>query len=190
MKTNSFIICILLLLLCSCKDDKSEEYVEPLAKNEIGRIIDIFELKDGSPVKIKLNKQSYTLAIKEIKDYVTVNCMLADFPNGVPENLRTFVTLELKGQEVKLLEISSRKCSAISYLTDGNDFDDVKLRIDNISHSGESYYIQEFYSIFGEGIKITDTSYRLFIAKSHPKLYETNEKENYKFIFILTQVEE
>lgn len=190
MKTNSFIICILLLLLCSCKDDKSEEYVEPLAKNEIGRIIDIFELKDGSPVKIKLNKQSYTLAIKEIKDYVTVNCMLADIQGGKLDSIRTFVTLELKSQDIKLLEISSSQCGAMSYLKEGNDFDDVKLRMESISNLGEEYYIQAFYNIFGEGIKITDTSYRLFIAKSHPKLYETNEKENYKFIFILTQVEE
>lgn len=185
----------LLLLFSFTRCDKNEDLRLKAAAQEIGDIIDIFELKEEGSYSLNLENQTYSLTIKKIEDNATVNCTLAYFGGGVPETLRTYVSLKIEGPVSQTIKTQSIKCGALAYRKGRSNIEDVKQIIENDKLSGQAYYIQQFFNHFDKGTVFTlgESIYKLYLAKSDPLLYLVEAPDtpiSYKFIFILTKIED
>lgn len=186
----------LLLLLSFTRCDKNEDPRLVAAAQEVGDIIDIFELKEDGSYSLNLANESYRLTVESIEDNVTVSCMLAYFEGGIiPETLRTYVTLKIEGAVSKTIKVQSSKCGAFGYRKGQSNIEDVKQILENDKASGQAYYIQQFFNHFDTGTVFTlgENIYKLYLAKSDPLLYLVENPYapiSYKFIFILTKIED
>lgn len=198
MKKMPFLLSFLslLLLLSFIRCDNEDPRLEAAAQ-EVGEIIDIFELKEDGSYSLNLANESYRLTVESIEDNVTVSCMLAYFEGGIiPETFRTYVTLQLKGISSQTIKVQSTKCGTLSYRSDRSDIeiDDVKQIIEATYRPQKEDYMQAFYSYFDQGaiFKIGENIYKLYLAKGDPHLYDVKDPYppfHYKFIFILTKIE-
>lgn len=195
MKKMPFLLSFLslLLLLSFTRCDNEDPRLEAAAQ-EVGEIIDIFELKEDGSYSLNLGNQSYSLTVEEIEDNATVNCSLAYFEGGIiPETLRTYVTLKIEGAVSKTIKVQSSKCGAFGYRKGRSNIEDVKQIIESGKVSDQAYYIQQFFNHFDTGTVFTlgESIYKLYLAKSDPVLYLREVPDtpfSYKFIFILTKI--
>lgn len=183
----------LLLLVSFTRCDNEDPRLEAAAQ-EVGEIIDIFELKEDGRYSLNLENQSYSLTVEEIENNATVNCSLTYFEGGIiPETLRTYVTLKIEGSVSQTIKVQSIKCGTLGYRKDRSNIEDVKQIIESGKVSDQTYYIQQFFSHFDTGTVFTlgESIYKLYLAKSDPVLYFWEVPDipfSYKFIFILTKI--
>lgn len=176
--------------------DKGEDPRLEAASQQVGDILDIFELKEEESYSLNLENQPYQLTIEKIEDNATTNCSLAYFGgSGIPETLRTYVTLKIDGPISQTIKVQSIKCGALAYRhIPAIEIADIKDIIGNNKNPNNSYYIQEFFNHFDKGTVFTlgENIYKLYLAKAHPHLFLLTDPDapiHYKFIFILTKFE-
>ncbi|MPQ46283.1 hypothetical protein GCQ56_04615 [Marinifilum sp. N1E240] len=192
LKHLIMLTCICLLLGVGCDDNNQET---SLNENEVGSLLNVFELKYGDSKEINDNEQSIILSINDIKDNVRVDCSLMDFGDSSEGslNIRVHVYLQL-GDGDSYLEVKSKPCGALPYKNDENDVQDVLSQINELKSApanldDDSYYNDEFINLFGEGTAIEGTPFKIFIAKAIPFYYNQPDAniDDYKFIFIITR---
>lgn len=149
-------------------------------KEEEANVPYVFELKFGETKQFSINGNDFRISLTDISDNVWVNCELADFIDGIPDDLRTYVTLSVND---KSIQVASRLCGAIYYKNDGNDMQQI---IDYLSECQDD---NDYIYYFSNGTVIPNSPFCIYMAKSDPILYLSEgidiSKENYKFMFII-----
>lgn len=196
MKKNYYLLLFipLWISLCLAGCNKDEDPRLIAAAEEVGEVIDVFELKEEGSYSLTLANESYRLTIENIEDNVNVSCMLAYFPDGIPETFRTYVTLKMEGEVPQTVKVQSTQCGTLSYLKGRSNIEDVKQIIATKQRPQKEEYMQAFSSTFDRGaiFSIGENIYKLYLAKADPHLYDVEDPYaplHYKFIFILTKIE-
>ncbi|MGE0020106.1 MAG: hypothetical protein AB7S72_10605 [Draconibacterium sp.] len=178
------------LLGAGCEKEDSISVIS----DDIGNLLSVFELKYGDSKEIIYNGEKVELSIKNIVDSVTIDCSLADFSNNqdAPLTLRIYSYLQINSQD-KIVRVSSKPCGALLYEDNGHDVQDVNDLIRDLESApanlkDSSYFADAFINLFGEGLFIENTSFRIFIAKAFPTNFSHPNAgiEDYRFVFIVT----
>lgn len=193
MKTTisriSFIFLLLSLMSVGCEE--KDQIVSP---SYIGDIVSVFELKYDHSKEITYGGEKIEFLVKNVIDSVSIDCSLADFADNQKGTLdiRIYAYLQVNGQN-ETVKVESKPCGALLYANDDQDVQDVVGLINDLQSApanseSSSYFTNAFVDLFGEGFLIENTSFRIFIAKAFPTKYiqPNANKEDYKFIFILT----
>lgn len=142
----------------------------------------VFELKFGETKQFSINGNDFKISLTDVYDNVWINCELADFINGIPNDLRTYVTLFINGKNI---QVESGLCGAMHYKNDGNDIQQV------INYLSECRNEDDYAYYFSAATIIPNSSYSIYMAKSYPVLYLSEDKNisknDYKFIFIIKE---
>ena len=197
MKKNYYLLLFipLWISLCLAGCNKDEDPRLIAAAEEVGEVVDVFELKEEGSYSLTLANESYRLTVEKIEDKATTNCSLAYFKDGkIPDTLRTYVTLKMEGPVSQSIKVQSQRCGALGYRDGKTDIEDVKHIIKESTFSNKEIHMSEFSRYFDRGsiFIVGETIYKLYLAKVDPLLYlreDTHAPINYKFIFILTQIE-
>ena len=177
-----------LLIGSGCKDDNTALS----GYDEVGSVIDVFELSYQSPKIISLDDKELTVSLVDVKDSVSVDCAVINYRGSKALlSIRSYAYLKINYN--KIIKVASKPCGAHYYINDGQDVQSVLDLIDEIKAEpanlkDASYFTSSFISSFGEGAYIDDTHYRLFMAKVAPYYYKQPGAtvEDYRFVFILT----
>ena len=162
--------------------------------DEIGQIINVFQLTHDNIVEVVHNNSKMEISLQNVKDDVTINCELADFSDNIEGRSKIRVYSYLKiNNNVEIIEVASKPCGALPYKENKDNVQEVvdlinELKSAPANSKSDTYFTNSFINLFGEGVSIKNTPYKIFMAKAFPINYNqpTAKLENYKFIFILT----
>ena len=195
-KIKLLTVFLLLLPLCVVLLGTGCEMQEPIyiISDDIGKIISVFELKYGDSKKITYEEEEIEVLIKNVEDSVTIDCSLADFGNNqeAPLAIRIYASLQINNKD-EIVKVASKPCGALLYENSGHDIQDVNDLISDIKSApanlkDSSYFGNTFIDLFGKGVVIENTSFRIFMAKAFPINYNQPDAniEDYQFVFIVT----
>jgi len=189
---KSKIIKALLIFSCvgllACKS-------EYLTTDNVGQVVNVFELKYGESVEMSVGNNNYIFALKNASN--NVPCLgLIDFVDYQKQilEIRVHAYLQINGND-KLLDVQSAPGgTAFNYLNNGTDAIDIQHRINELKSTGvalkdSTYFNQGFIKVFGSGAVIKNTSLKVFLAKANiTQCQQPNATvEQYKFILIITK---
>ncbi len=168
---------------------------EDVPTDNVGQVVNVFELKYGEPYEIVVDNNKYNFSLKKVVD--NVGCTEAiDFVDNEKAllGIRVHAYLQVNGND-KLLEVQSVPGgTAFNYLNNGTDVKDIQNTIDkfkstSLTLNDSTYFNQAFINVFGAGSVIRSTTLKVFIAKANlNKCQQPNATvEQYKFILIITK---
>ena len=168
---------------------------EGVPTDNVGQVVNVFELKYGEPIEIHVNDNSYIFSLKSANN--NVPCLdridFVDYQKQILE-IRAHAYLQINGND-KLLDVQSAPGgTAFDYMNNGTDVSDIQHRIDefkstSVTLKDSTYFSQSFTKVFGSGAVIKNTSLKVFLAKTNiTQCQQPNATvEQYKFILIITK---
>lgn len=168
---------------------------EDLTTDNVGQVVNVFELKYGESIGIQVDNNNYIFALKNASN--NVPCLgLVDFVDYQKQilEIRAHAYLQINGND-KLLDVQSAPGgTAFDYLDNGTDVSDIQRRIDELKSTGvalkdSTYFNRAFIKVFGSGAVIKNTSLKIFLAKTNiTQCQQPNATvEQYKLILIVTK---
>ena len=168
---------------------------EDIATDNAGQVVNVFELKYGESLEMRVGNNNYIFALKNASN--NVPCLglvdFVDYQKQISE-IRVHAYLQINGND-KLLDVQSAPGgTAFDYLNNGTDVSDIQHRIDELKSTSKTlkdstYFNQAFIKFFGFGAVIKSTSLKVFLAKANiTQCQQPNATlEQYKFILIITK---
>ena len=168
---------------------------EDIATDNVGQVVNVFELKYGESIGIQVDNNNYIFALKNASN--NVPCLaLVDFTDYQKQilEIRAHAYLQINGNDKLLDAQSAPGGTAFDYLNNGTDVSDIQHRIDEFKSTSatvkdSTYFNQAFIKVFGSGTVIKNTSLKVFLAKTNiTQCQQPNATvEQYKFILIITK---
>jgi hypothetical protein len=183
VKKMILISMILVLAGVACEDD------DFLSSTQV---VDIFELKYGEVVKRSYNRQTFRFSIEDIEDN-TENCMLAYIPQDSYDKVRVHAYLRVEtGNDIYKIKVSGRPCGPYRYREDAlTTVQYIKDQFESwvntkAYNENPSWFDNEFKRHFDEGTQL-NASHSIYMgaAYTHVQHHQEDNKELYKFIFII-----
>ena len=197
IKRNYIVVSVIWILssyACSNSIDKiSDDQQDGIVPSSIEQVTDVFELKYGEIKECNYDGQLIKFSITNVEDSLQ-DCSVIDL-GGDPDalnSIRIHALLRVEaGRDISQLKVSSQRCGGYFYRNDGADIQNVWDILDSIqscyaNQIDTSYFLSEFIRDFGAGALIVGTSLSIYMGKYYSPPNKT-DKNNYKFIFIITE---
>jgi hypothetical protein len=199
LQTTAILLMLAGVVACGKDSNDTVETVNPgVLPSSIDQVVDVIELKYGEEKEWHYNEQVLKFTVTDVEDKL-MNCSVMYVP---PENqeefyrrtrMHTYIRVETNNQSVQL-KISSQSCWVYDYKNDDTDIQDVWDLLASwqsaTNDMGNSLFKEQFLWALGTGTLLENIPCSIYMVKADPIAWELGynvEKNQYKFIFIITE---